>query len=50
MESFFNCDEDKFKELSKKNNIKWSTQYRNNKNSIIEYGKDSKKPVVELNF
>ena len=48
MECFFNCDEDKFKELSEKNQIKWNTQFKNNKNSIIEYGKDSKNTLFCL--
>lgn len=48
MECFFNCDEDKFKELSKKNKIEWNIQFKNNKNSIIEYGKDSKNTLLCL--
>lgn len=48
MESFFNCNEDDFKELSKKNKIIWSEQFKNNKNSIIEYGKDSKNTLLCL--
>ena len=48
MESFFNCNEDDFKELSKKNKIIWSKQFKNNKNSIIEYGKDSKNTLLCL--
>ena len=36
---FFNCDEDEFKELSEKNQIKWNTQFKNNKIQLLDMEK-----------